>query len=89
MATDDELVQVMVKVAENFSGERFTITDTGRLIQAFNDADGSSYEKARKAITDITGVPVPPVMKFGSASDNSNRLITDLDAVIGDWKPNS
>lgn len=89
MIRDSELIQGLKLAAERITNRTLTQYDVDRLVELFNQSQGTTYERARKAIELFTGLSENQIIKNTAAADNLNRILGDLKQVADDWKPRS
>jgi type II secretory pathway component PulK len=87
MADDQDLIRALEKTASTLAGRALGSTDKDRLIQEFNGASGTGYERAIKAIQEILDVDDSEMRKKSEATDNTRRVMNDLKTTIQNWTP--
>jgi hypothetical protein len=87
MATNSDLVRALRAAAQSLLDRSLTDTENQQLIELFNKAAGTHHERAKEALRRFTGLRQVDIEKRASASDNTDRVIRDLENVIDDWKP--
>lgn len=87
MATDRDLIRALESAAEALVGKTLSGADKQRLIDLFNKARGTNQDKAKEALRSIAGIGPQELQKRASASDNTDRVIRDLENVIDQWNP--
>lgn len=87
MATDRQLVTALQTAAEALLDHRLSESEQQQLLDYFNKASGSNQERGKEALRKITRLPQIDIHKRASASDNTDRVIRDLEDILSDWKP--
>jgi len=87
MTSKHDVVDALRRAAEALIGRSLTPDEVTQLIDLFNRADGSYREKAREALRRFTGLSEAQIREKTAASDNTDRVITDLHDILDKWKP--
>ncbi len=85
--TDRQVVDALRRAAENLLGRQLSQSEIDDLVRRFNNASGSYRAKSREALRGFTGLNESEIRTKTAASDNTDRIITDLDRTLDDWKP--
>jgi len=89
MANDEELLTSLRKAAEAIVGRSLTEDEASRLIKLFNESSGTHYERAKSSITKLASVTEHQLQEKVAASDNTDRVMQELEDTINNWKPGS
>jgi hypothetical protein len=89
MARDFELKEALKLAAERFTGRTLSQADVDRLVGFFNQSQGTTYERAKKAVELFVGLGGRQLIENTAAADNLNRILRDLKQVADSWKPTS
>ena len=87
MLTNQQFFDALRKAAEGLLDRRLTADEARRLTGFFNRAKGTYSNRAREALKKITGHTGQWIEKRAAASDNTDRVIRDLESVLNDWNP--
>jgi len=87
MSTDRDVVNALRRAAEALIGRRLTDEEAARLLALFNKARGTYRQRANEALRQFAGLTEAGIRKYAAASDNTDRIITDLEIVMDQWKP--
>lgn len=87
MSTSRQLIDALVKAAENLLGRSLRPTEVEKLIDLFDKAKGTAKERARAAITGIAQISDSDLMEKTASSDDTDRIMQDLETVASEWKP--
>lgn len=88
MATDQDLANALKRAAENLVNRSLTEADINRLVDNFKREEGTARQKAREALRKFAGLTEQELSVKSAASDNTDRLIVDLQQTADNWKPN-
>lgn len=90
MATDNEFIQDIYKVAEKHKGSPLTQSEEQEIIRQFNETKNlPAFERAKKAIEQTIGGKLPEeiFLEFLGGSLNSlNDLLIKLQLTASTWK---
>ena len=89
MATDRELILALRKAAEDLVRRRITDQEADALLKHFNESQGTHYERARLALARFANISTLQINERAAASDNTDRILKELDTVTKNWKPGS
>ncbi|MCK4504663.1 MAG: hypothetical protein KAW14_03530 [Candidatus Aegiribacteria sp.] len=87
MTDDRQLVEALKKAAEQVLKRSLSESETSELIRFFNEAKGTTANRAKKAITKIARISDSELMEKIASSDDTDRIMHDLEAVASEWKP--
>lgn len=85
--TNKQVVDALKRAAENLLGRTLTQTEADELVRRFNAAPGLHRERAREALRQFTGLTEEQLRVKAASSDNTDRLMGDLQQTMDDWKP--
>lgn len=86
--TDQKFLEAIYKVAEEMLDRRLKPDERKEMIRNFNDSEGSSFEKAKKAIELTTGEKVPEkflLLESEGAINELANLVAELEATAEEW----
>ncbi len=89
MSTDRQLIAALNTAAATLLDRRLSEAEQKQLLDYFNNASGTHQERGKEALRKITSLPQIDIQKRASASDNTDRVIRDLEDILRDWKPGS
>lgn len=90
MATDNEFINLIYKVARQVKGADLSDTEKSEIIDKFNAMKGTTaFNRAKKAIEDTLGEEIEDEIFFeaaGGALNNLQQLILQLQATAKQWE---
>lgn len=89
MATDQQLVQALVSATEKVLRRPLTPAELDALVEQFNKTSGSTFDRAQEAIRQFSRLTPHQLQEKVAASDDTDRIMQDLQNVANDWKPGS
>lgn len=89
MANDRDLILAFKKAAEALLGRSITDEESSRLIKLFNETKGTHQQRALAALSQFADVSESLLLEKTAASDNTDRVISDLKNTLDNWKPGS
>ncbi|MCK6468222.1 MAG: hypothetical protein L6Q53_08540 [Candidatus Brocadia sinica] len=89
MATDQQLVQVLVATTEKLLRRTLTQAERNTLIKHFNESSGTTFARAQEAIRQFSQLTERQIMEKVAASDDTDRIMQDLKNIADNWKPGS
>jgi FKBP-type peptidyl-prolyl cis-trans isomerase (trigger factor) len=89
MATDQQLVDALKRAAEVLLGRALTQQEFDNLVARFNKATGTNQQRATEALRGLTNLTEAQIGQRKAASDNTDRIIRDLQDTADKWKPGS
>lgn len=88
MAKTDKQVEASLRAAaEALVGRALRPDEVADLMRRLNRADGTYRQKANEALRGFTGLTNEQIRMKAAASDNTDRIMTDMQSVLDDWKP--
>lgn len=86
MSTDRDLINALKNVASKLTHRTITEGDEAQLIEYFNKSEGTSYQKAISSLKKFCSLTDQQINEKAAASDDTDRVIQDLNNVLKDWK---
>jgi len=87
MSTDRDLINALKNAASKLTHrDILTKTDEDKLIEYFNKAEGTSYQKAISALKAFSSLTSQQITEKAASSDDTDRVMQDLENVLKDWK---
>ncbi len=86
--SDEEFLKAIYNVAQKMLGRRITSEEKSKLIKKFNSESGNAFERAKIAIKEVTGKPVPETFLLLEAEGAINELanlVAELHATAEEW----
>ena len=87
MAINPELGTALKKAAVSLIKRDLNEIEDKKLIEAFDKAAGTNYERALEALTEITNFSRVELLQKSASSDNADRAMRDLKDKSTSWKP--
>ncbi len=85
--TDRQLTDALRRAAETLLGKGISDAEFNDLVNRFNRAQGNSQQRSIEALRGFTGFSEITIRAKAAASDNTDRIIRDLENTIDEWKP--
>ena len=83
--SDQDIIQALRRAAEALVGRPISGEELNTLIQHFNQTSGTEYQRAIGTLSKFAGISEARIVEKTAASDNTDRLIQDLQATISQW----
>jgi hypothetical protein len=83
MATEKQIHEAIRAAVENLLEKRITQSQFDIVIDYYNKAKGTPEQRAKEALRKSTGLTDAIIEKRASASDNTDRVIRDLENILG------
>ncbi len=87
---DREFLSVIYRWAASLKKAELTDDEKNQIIKEFNEASGTYYDRAQKAVNSVIRQHLTEDILSKSANlDNTKRLLNDVKNAASQWKPSS
>jgi hypothetical protein len=85
--SDKQVEQAITKAAEALLSRPLLPHEVADLVRRMQRADGTFRQRANEALRGLTGLTDAQIKIRAATSDNTDRVITDMQNVLDEWVP--
>jgi hypothetical protein len=78
--SEDSLFKAMYQLTEQLKGAPLRVDETQEIVEEFNRASGSPYEKAISAMTEVLHCKPSLIFEKSEALESVNKMLQDIKA---------
>jgi len=84
--SDQNFLNSIYKVGEKLKGRPLTQSEKDKIVENFNSQEGSAYDRARNALSEVVDVSGKVILEKRSSVSDIDRVLSDLRNEAGKWQ---